>query len=290
MCNFYAVYLRHPGNKDAYIKFLKENALNDGVYYIINPVYNEFPDVFKRNMFGLRYPNFLGILYYPGDAVSFPSRYGYGVILDHIYTQEMEADVYFKNKLPKLFEKKVFDPSLVDPYKWLPDYLRLYARIVDHPGDYDSYQLRVATREMDTFWAQQHKKDALLKLAKYQDHVKDVLSNPDRIYMYNTYRDIYVEWIYMMDQKGYYLSYPREVPMFFDYWWILVSNNALPKVYKWEMTAYINWMERKEDPEFERKRQFLLKKCFFEKWEGPREIEFNVQNFPWLEWMVYHKY
>lgn len=93
MCNYYAVYLKHPGSAQAYVKFLRENALKKGVQYVLYPKLYEFPKVFQDALFGAKYPNFLCVLHYRGDAAFFPEDFKWpGVIIDHVYTQQIEAE------------------------------------------------------------------------------------------------------------------------------------------------------------------------------------------------------
>lgn len=102
MCNYYCVYLRHPGSAQAYIKFLRENALKKGVQYVLYPKLHEFPKVFQDALFGAKYPNFLGILYYGGDAGYFPKEFEWpGIILDHVYTQQLEAEEWLAKHIQK---------------------------------------------------------------------------------------------------------------------------------------------------------------------------------------------
>lgn len=102
MCNYYAVYLKHPGSAQAYIKFLRENALKKGVQFVLYPKLHEFPKVFQDALFGAKYPNFLGILYYGSDAQFFPKEFCWpGVILDRIYTQQIEAEDWLARHIQK---------------------------------------------------------------------------------------------------------------------------------------------------------------------------------------------
>ena len=102
MCNYYCVYLKHPGSAQAYIKFLRENALKKGVQFVLYPKLHEFPKVFQDALFGAKYRNFLGVLYYGGDAAFFPKEFEWpGVILDHLYTQQIEADDWLARHVQK---------------------------------------------------------------------------------------------------------------------------------------------------------------------------------------------
>lgn len=111
MCNYYAVYLRHPGSAQAYIKFLRENALKKGVQFVLYPKLHEFPKVFQDALFGAKYPHFLGVLYYGGDAAYFPKEFEWpGVILDHVYTQQIEAEDWMARHVQK-FLRMVREPE-----------------------------------------------------------------------------------------------------------------------------------------------------------------------------------
>lgn len=100
MCNYYAIYLKHPGSAQAYIKFLRKNAMKLGVQFILYPKLHEFPKVFQDAQFGIKFNNFLGVLYYGGDAAFFPKDLEWpGVILDHLYTQQIEAEEYIAKKV-----------------------------------------------------------------------------------------------------------------------------------------------------------------------------------------------
>lgn len=102
MCNYYCVYLRHPGSAQAYIKFLRENALKKGVQYVLYPKLFEFPKVFQDALFGAKHPNFLCILYYGGDAAYFPKEFEWpGLIIDHLYTQQIEAEDWMARHVQK---------------------------------------------------------------------------------------------------------------------------------------------------------------------------------------------
>lgn len=112
MCNYYAVYLRNPRNAQAYISFLRKNALQKGVQYILYPKLHEFPKVFQDHQFGIKYPNFLGILYYGGDAAMFPSEFEWpGVILDHVYSQQLEAEDYVAKKVLNFVRMQALRPN-----------------------------------------------------------------------------------------------------------------------------------------------------------------------------------
>lgn len=100
MCNYYCLYLRHPGSAQAVIKHLRENALKEGVQFVLYPKLYEFPEVFKRHNFGNQYPNFLGVLYFKGDAAFFPDDLILpGVIVEHLYSQDIAAEEYFNDKV-----------------------------------------------------------------------------------------------------------------------------------------------------------------------------------------------
>ena len=102
MCNYYCVYLKHPGSAQAYIKFLRENALKKGVQFVLYPKLHEFPKVFQDALFGAKYPNFLGILYYGSDSAFFPKEFRWpGIILDHLYTQQIEAEDWLARHIQK---------------------------------------------------------------------------------------------------------------------------------------------------------------------------------------------
>ena len=111
MCNYYAVYLKHPGSANAYIKFLRENALKKGVQYVLYPKLHEFPKVFQDALFGAKYPNFLGVLYYAGDFSSFRQEFEWpGIILDRLYTRQIEAEDWLARHVQK-FVRMVRDPE-----------------------------------------------------------------------------------------------------------------------------------------------------------------------------------
>lgn len=112
MCNYYAVYLANPRSAEAYISFLRKNALSKGVQYILYPKLSEFPKVFQDNLFGLKYDNFLCILYYGGDEAFFPKEFQWpGVILDHVYTQSTEAEDYVARKVLNFVRTGVNRPA-----------------------------------------------------------------------------------------------------------------------------------------------------------------------------------
>lgn len=112
MCNYYAIYLRNPGSARAYIDFLRKNALRYRVQFILYPKLNELPEIFQRNKFGIKYPNFLGILYYGGDAAFFPKEFEWpGVVLDHVYTQVLEAEDYFAKHVLRFCRMKKSDSA-----------------------------------------------------------------------------------------------------------------------------------------------------------------------------------
>lgn len=111
MCNYYAVYLKHPGSAQAYIKFLRENALKKGVQFILYPKLHEFPKVFQDSLFGAKYPNFLGILYFENDAAFFPKEFCWpGIILDHLYTKQIEAEEWLAKHI-RNFLHMVIEPE-----------------------------------------------------------------------------------------------------------------------------------------------------------------------------------
>lgn len=115
MCNFYAVYLRHPGSAEAYCNFCRANALTKGVHYFFYPKPYEFPRVFQEAEFGVKYRDchFLGVLYFGGDAAFFPKEYQWtGVILDHVYTQSLEANAWLQKRLAEIY-KRGSDPVAV---------------------------------------------------------------------------------------------------------------------------------------------------------------------------------
>lgn len=107
MCNFYAVYLKHRGSAEAYSNFLRANGLKKGVQYFLYPKPYEFPKVFKDAEFGCKYRDcfFLGILYFESDAAFFPKEFEWpGIILDHVYTQQIEADEWLKRQQEKILQ------------------------------------------------------------------------------------------------------------------------------------------------------------------------------------------
>lgn len=114
MCNYYAVYLRHRGSAEAYSNFLRKNALKKGVNFFLYPKTYEFPKVFQNANFGVKPPyHFLGILHFGGDAAFFPKEFEWaGVILDHVYTQSLEADAWLQKRLAEIVAR-VSDPVAV---------------------------------------------------------------------------------------------------------------------------------------------------------------------------------
>ena len=102
MCNYYCLYLRHPGSSQAVIKHLRENALKHGVQFILYPKLNNLPDIFKLHSFGISHPNFLGILQFRGDAGFFPKELILpGVVVDHLYTQDKDAEEFFGDSVTR---------------------------------------------------------------------------------------------------------------------------------------------------------------------------------------------
>lgn len=107
MSNFYAVYLKHPGSAQAYIKFLRENAYSKGIQYFLYPKLNELPKVFQNARFGINHPYFLGILYFGGDAALFPDEFNWpGIIMDHVYTQAIEADDWLARRVASVVTRQ----------------------------------------------------------------------------------------------------------------------------------------------------------------------------------------
>ena len=139
MCNYYCLYLRHPGSAQAVIKHLRENALKSGVQFILYPKLSNLPYVFKRASFGVSHPNFLGILQFKGDAGFFPDDLILpGVIVEHLYSQDKDAEEFFGESVTRFMRgyRRPAGPSVIPAkqprdsgsYAWRDHYRTIHER------------------------------------------------------------------------------------------------------------------------------------------------------------------
>ena len=135
--------------------------------------------------------------------------------------------------------------------------------------------MAVAKKEISQYWDSIHRKEQKEREIKEINEMHEFLKDPERLIKFSICQDRFIHYRFLRDFKHIDKGRPMEYFLFFKYFWWLISNGELPKIYLWQVNEYLDHIEEMRDPLLIAKRDFLIDLSKTKKFEGPTSISFN---------------